>query len=770
MNNKQSIFESNGLIYFLAFLLGWCGYSLKLVSIIKLIGDLDFKFYPLLMLIQGISLFASIKLLTKISEKNEGLFYTISLGAGLCVVYLTNNGSVNLWAQQHYDWLYPFIVFILSSFIILAIDITTRLLVTGKISMLQEPRAAARVSFFGECGVILGASLTLALIHFSSLIPSFLEAIALSLPFIIALLCLTQVSKNEPYRPYKANNIIINQALEQHTNSLQESLRLYLPYLIAMISIVMICKQFQGFAVLVGIKNWQESSQHSISTLFSTLSLIQNTLIIVFLLPAFFGKSQSTIWSFGFKFFFYLQACSMFLIGVYSVPLTLLGTGVARKIAQRGLLGQSLNMLISSIPKAVRFEAKSKSQKWAHSVSYLFLAVFSYLAIFEYISFNLVWFIAGGLALVGIYLLRLLLKQLNHFHINNIKEFCACPFNVYEAISSCYSLANKDARIYHKDISEILDRKDNRSIFNKAMIHTLGEMNKKETVKHFIDIFYTTRREDIQLEILKTLSKFKHKEINVFFENVLTKTIFVDTDRGELKLSFCQIIAKRIPQESIATAQKIIEKYSQDKRVVANAIDVLGEVNKLTKSKKLDRYLAEFLSPQYPRRIRINAIKHLYHQEKYRKDIESIIYQAHQSERLEDRAGAAYLYGILGINEQVSFIQQLNEQTNKRNSTVLLSLLRLNIDGAAESFIELLKESNSEDVLIYINQLYRVRDDRSRYTVYFSLLNKYPENVSHILRSMKDSFKNFDHDRLIIIEEAERLGIKISDDLLYQIH
>jgi hypothetical protein len=768
--NKQSIFESNWFIFLLAFLLGWCGYSLKLVSIIKLIGDLDFKFYPLLMLLQGISLFASMKILSKISEQNERLFYLISLFSGLFLVFVTNNDDINRWAQQRFDWLYPFAVFMLSSFIILAIDITTRLLVTSKLSMLQDPRAAARVNFFGELGVILGAGLTLVLAQFAQLLPSFLEATAMSIPFIISLMCLYKVTSSESTIPLKASNEVINRSLEQHTDSLRISLKRYLPYMIGLIAIVMICKQFQGFAVLIGLKEWQISSQQTVSTLFSTLSLIQNGLIILFILPSVFGKDQSTIWSMGFRFFFVIQAFSMFLLGIYAAPATLIGTGIIRKITQRSFLGKSLNMLISSIPKAVRFEAKSKSQKWAHSLSYLFLALFSYLAIYDYISYSVVWVFAGILSLLGLYVLYHLLKQLNHFHMRNIREYSTCPFNVYEAISSCYSLANGDARRYYKQISVILDRKNNRSIFNKAMIHTLGEMRKDETVDYLIKIFYDTRREDVQLELLKALNKFDSLKIDNFFQSVLRKTIFEDTERGELKISFCEIIAERMPHSSITTTTQIIEKNTASDRVIANAIDVLGEVTKHSENENIHEYLSKFLGSKYTRRIRINSIKHLYHVNKYKNDIERIILSAHHSKLLEDRAGAAYLYGVLGISKQIDYVQQLNRETKKRNPTVLLSLLRLNVEGAQDDFIELLRESNSVEILIYINQLYRVRNDRQRYTIYFALLRKYPEHVSDILRSMKDSFKNFDHDRLVVIEEADRLGIKISDDLLYQIH
>ena len=768
--NKQSIFESNWFIFLLAFLLGWCGYSLKLVSIIKLIGDLDFKFYPLLMLFQGISLFASMKILTKISERNERLFYLISLFSGLFLVFITNNQSINGWAQQRFDWLYPFSVFMLSSFIILAIDITTRLLVTSKLSMLKDPRAAARVSFFGELGVILGAVLTLFITQFAQHLPVFLEATAMSFPFIVALLCLYKITSTESSIPIKASNEIINRSLDQHTDSLRISLQRYLPYMIGLIAIVMICKQFQGFAVLIGLKEWQVSSQQTVSTLFSMLSLIQNGLILVFILPSVFGKDQSTIWSMGFRFFFVIQAFSMFLIGIYSVPATLIGTGVVRKITQRSFLGKSLNMLIASIPKAVRFEAKSKSQKWAHSLSYLFLALFSYLAIYDHVSYSFVWAFAGILSLSGLYMLYHLVKQLNHFHMRNIREFCTCPFNVYEAISSCYSLANGDARRYYKQISVILDRKDNRSIFNKAMIHTLGEMRKEETIDYLIKIFYDTRREDIQLELLIALNKFDSLEVDNFFQSVLRKTIFEDTERGELKISFCEIIAERMPHSSITTTIHIIEQNTASDRVVANAIDVLGEVSKYSNNDKIHEYLSKFLGSKYTRRIRINSIKHLYHINRYKEEIEHIILSAHHSKQLEDRAGAAYLYGVLGISKQIGYVVQLNDETNHRNPTVLLSLLRLNVAGAADDFIELLRESNSVEILIYINQLYRVRNNQQRYNIYFSLLRKYPEHVSDILRAMKDSFKNFDHDRLVVIEEADRLGIKISDDLLYQIH
>jgi len=132
-----------------------------------------------------------------------------------------------------------------------------------------------------------------------------------------------------------------------------------------------------------------------------------------------------------------------------------------------------MNMLLSSIPKSIRFEVKSKSQKYAHVAGFLTLSIFSFLAIEKYISFEQVWLVALAFSLSGIWIVRILLRKLNFFHITNIMDFKTCPFNVYEAINSCFALANKDATQYYSILSKIMENKENRPIFTKALVHAI---------------------------------------------------------------------------------------------------------------------------------------------------------------------------------------------------------------------------------------------------------------------------------------------------------
>jgi len=770
MNQTSNSFtQSNAFVFILAFLLGWCTYSLKLVSIIKLLGELDFKFYPLLMLAQGISLFVSMKVLTKASKQNEKLFYILSLITGFLIVFITSTVSFNNWALEQYGWLYSCFIFLLTTFVVLAIDMTTRLLVTSKISMLKNPKAAAVVTFTGEIGVISGALISLGIATSMESLPEFFNPFFMSIPFTLSFFCLLLITKERKVDKLEIENETIKTALQQHNKSLKKSIRSYLPFMIALLTIVMVCKHFQGFAVFIGLKQWQESSMQSIPTIFSTLAIIQNGLILLFIVPSLLGRSKSTNWTRGFNYFFGFQAMSMFFISIYPIAASLIGTGIIRKITQRSYLNKSLNMLIASIPEGVRFEVKGTAQKYAHSLSYLMLAVFSYLAIYEFIPFQAVWILAGVLSLLGLWVLFKLLKRLNTFHLGNIKEFNTCPFNVYEAITSCYALANKDATHYYPDVSHILDQDDTRSIFKKAIIHTIGEMKNQVAISYLMISFWRYQREDIQLEILLSLSKFKGIEIDNFFQQVLKQTMQEDTRRGELRVSLCTTITTRLPQESILLAQEIIEKYPDDERIIGNAIDVLGDIASRKYSKTIYKYLAKFLQPTYSRRIRINTIKHIYRISTYRKQIHQIIVELQQTDVLEDKTGSVYLCGILGIADYLPFINDLNQATMKMHSTVLLTMLRLEQEGAEVDFLKLLLNANQKDSQRFIKQLHRVEDDNLRYLIYNILLTSYPDRVSDVLYMMRDSFKNFDQDRQIIVEEAERMAVKISDDLLYQV-
>ena len=112
----------------------------------------------------------------------------------------------------------------------------------------------------------------------------------------------------------------------------------------------------------------------------------------------------------------------------------------------------------------------------------------------------------------------------------------------------------------------------------------------------------------------------------------------------------------------------------------------------------------------------------------------------------------------------------LNAATLSMHSTVLLTMLRLEQENAELNFLNLLLNANSEDSQRFIKQLHRIADEKQRYLIYYTLLETYPDRVSDVLYMMRDSYKNFDKDRQMITEEAERLSIKISDDLLYAVH
>ncbi|TQV72006.1 hypothetical protein FLL45_17715 [Aliikangiella marina] len=762
----KSFVDSNFFIFIMAFFLGWCVYSLKLVSIIKLLGELDFSFYPVLMLIQGASLFVSMKIMIRVSEKNDKIFYLIALLAGFAVVYFTSNFTLNSWAQGRYGWAYSCAVFMLSTFIILAIDITTRMIVTSQLSLLENPNSSAHACFALEIGVIFGAVATLTISRFVD--PNdWLTPVLMIVPFCIGLYCLLILTRKKSAANESPQSEKIEHALELHKQNLKSNIGRFLPLMVAIVAIALICKQLQGFAVFVGLKQWQASSQQPIAEIFSTLAIIQNTLVLLFLIPSFFSQKKSTQWTHGFRFYFLIQTASMFFISVFSFAATLIGTGILRKIIQRAFLNQLFNLLLASIPKGIRFIIKSRSQKYGQSIAYASLALLSYLAINDYIAFQAVWFITGLIALSGVAVLYFLVRRLNAFHYENIKEFSSCPFNVYEAISSCYALSNKDATQYASRLSPLFEQEKIPFILKKSLLHAIGEMRNENSINFLCDSFYRYPREDVQLQILIALNNFKHKEIDPFFLNVLKNTMYSDTQRGELKSSFCEVIAKRLPQETIKMTQDIIDSNPEDIRITGNAIDVLGSIATRLNSKEICQYLAKFLAPEYPRRIRINTIKHLYHQAQYRQQIDEIILSVHNSTILEDRCGAAYLYGVLGIKQHLNYIEALNKETNNRNATVLLSLLRLDQEYVIREIIDLIDEATTQEAMVYINQIYRLEDARLRYKIYFAMIEYYPQHTNAVLNLMRQSQKNFDEDRLIIIEEAQRKGIQISEDLIY---
>ena len=114
----------------------------------------------------------------------------------------------------------------------------------------------------------------------------------------------------------------------------------------------------------------------------------------------------------------------------------------------------------------------------------------------------------------------------------------------------------------------------------------------------------------------------------------------------------------------------------------------------------------------------------------------------------------------------VPFILKNSFESNHSNSTILISLIKLDYTKACKWFALLVMTQNETEALTSLNQLNTVKSVHMRYLVYQSIFKQFPESseILRFLNYLRQTKRNFDHDRRVIRDEAIKLGIKLQSD------
>jgi HEAT repeat protein len=738
--------------FLMTFLLGWAGYSLKLVSILKLIEGLSISYLPAMMIVQGFFLYFSLKLVQKFRLKfpksNFLFFYSILA----LVVFCAGHPFVTDLVEAHgLKILFNSGLFLFSFLGISVSEILIKDIQAKNLSVLKNPHQAGQLTLALEVGIIFAAAGTL-MTNGESV--SLMVASWNSTPFILSLgfFIIFSFFKQDA-------NVESNRAISVVTESKVNPFYYpFIPYLLAVVTLILVSKNIQGYASLLGMIEWKKSGGGTMAIIFSKFNIVQTLIILASLVPSFFKQKSNPNWAMGLNVYFIIQACSMAVLCIYSPAFILVGTGIFRKVIQHSLVLKSMQQLESSIPSEVRAQIKILQESFGQGVAFVVSGLLLALTLNGPVPELVVWGFGLVFAVVGVVYRKKLLTTLNEFQVANIVKT-----DVFQAISALHGLANKESSKHYMALVNLLENNP-RPILAKALIYSLGKMEKENAIPYIISYYKKHDREDVHLEIINSLCTFQSHKINLFLSKCLQDIILKQTSLGELRVSVFKILSTRIKDIALLTLMDILEENKNNPPVLANAIILLGEMAVENNDHELFKILSEFLSSNYPRRVRVNAILYLYHSRDHsQSSLEALDTFLTSSDQF-DRTSVAFVAGNLQLKGLLPFIIKSSEELKHSNSTLLVSLLKLGYKKAATLFAELIMNAEEKECLTALNQFNTISSAQMRYLVYDALILNYPNDLKRFNAMLRKTQRNFDLDRQVINAEAKRLGLEIEEN------
>lgn len=696
---------------------------------VRLIEKFGIEFLPELMILQAFCSWMLLRLGGQKAIRSVSAFFVTALGVGLIVTLISGlDFSDNLPTLGA--------IYILSQLCISAVRMGIQVIVSKRVSLLQNPQVSTQLSISEESGFLFGA-IVLAFLPKES---NFLFAVTSLLPFVMALMIFPLILvKKESAAP----------VIEFENRS-----RRRLPFfytLIALFSAVAALKSMAWFGMAMGFAEASRQGGHLLR-IFSHVSLIQSGLTLAILVASLKFASKIPNWSLGFRILLCVQALCAAILVFSPMPVLLMGAEVVRKVLERGFLGRSLQLLTSSIPDRERLETRHLMERWSTTSGIAISGVLCYLVIAGKTPAAVLWVMAIVIAGFGLHLRRKLFDSLCDFHVANLTRA-----HLSGVIQACQVLGNPECRRHHAALTGFLVRHP-RPVITKNILLALGRMQHPAVVPYTIE-YLSSDREDIQLAAVKSIVAFPGHEINLLLLNSLRDMVRTQV---AIRINVIRCITRRLQRLVIPYLLELSES-SSDERVRANAVEILGEIAHEHKDKDLRSYLRKFLLPVQPRRVRANAIVALYRD----RDSIDLALEAFDrfitSEDPKERDSAAYVAGMLNLRGHENFIWDRSESCHHTNSTLLIALLRLGNPEAPRLLADWIV--NAEDVKAreVLVRLSVVPGDR-RKGVFHELIEHHADDLNMVLARMRASQREFDVDREQLREEALRRGIQLVEE------
>lgn len=762
IRGSKNIYQSNLYTLLLAFNFGWCSYNLKLVSIVKLLDELSFKAYPPLMLILGLSLYGFIKLLRNWAKHSEEKFYFISLIIGGLVNWVASPYSNILLDSLSIDrnfWAFPCTVFLLSSISLFSLEMGIRLVVNKNISILDSPQVSGQVTFVKQLGLLFGAIFVLLLSYYFPA-EKFLGGM-LSFVFSMALFFPLLKTKKDA----NSNDIEKFRDGGDDNDSVNIKSLTFFKYLTGLSIIVLLCKNLQGLALLVGMKSWAQSSNKAMEIVFSKISVAQTALILLVLLPDIFQKRTSTGWSKGFNFLFASQVLSMGVIIFFPLPLILISGGALRKIIQYGGVDKSQTLLEANITSGLRLSVKALSQKYSQLIANFLLAFLSFLAFYEYIAFEFLWLFCVLLALFGFWLKKELVHSFNDYHIKTIIKLYSSKVSLKDAIQCCLALSNKEASKHHLSMLMALQHSPKPALA-KNIIYALGEMKNPKSLSVLFKTYKNWDRADIQNVVLQALRKYDNEKAKAFIEDSFTEFKKLLSEEGSVDSGLLNTFSKEYKSVIIDICLgKLRDKNLPHEKVIVYlknlvilklrdpADDIVNVVRDLVHHENLELKEEAMV---FLHRAGLSKKEILYEIQKYR-----------EAKREDEQRFFARIHGRLQIQgAKETLVTWMNQPDSdvarKYSSEFALALLKL---GHFE-FVNILAKDFVNRPEIRLGHIKRIAtcSTKIRYLFYGAIMNESREHGAELVNQLYASELDVDEDISIILEESAKRGFKIQDN------
>ncbi len=727
-----------------AFIIGCSVYNLKLVSLISLIENLDIKYYPILIFIQGVLILLTINLMKSFSKKSDTVFYLCSafLAMATMLVNIMPHSSLS-------PVVFSSIIFLMSSLSLTCLELTLSVYSSKSVSVLENPNFSSQLMLAFETGIIASALGANLFDRNNSDFHIYYQVLPLA---IFVLFFLRKRKENQK------TTHILKQKIKR--DKVSHSRYKFIKWVFALFIMMAITKNIQGFLVFLGIRNLASAKDASVTSVFSTVALIQNSLIMLHLIVTSFRKTDAISWKMPYQVSLLIQTIGFILNSVFPTSFFWIGTGSARKFSQHALLSQAKVLLISSFPSHMRSQVTTKSSYLSSFIGFSCLSIISYLYINKQISSLVICLLGVVCSLVTLFCVSKLQDHLNKFNIKNIKLFYYNKVSYYEIIESCLALINTSSKKYTKEIVQIVSNRPKSSIL-VPLVRSLGQ-GKRKNVKTLRDLFFVTKNEEARIQILTNIKKLQGRRVDKnYFRSILLEAL--ESEMGNnFQEKLAKIVTDFIPLTAKELSISLLENPEKNQFVKAHAIEILGHYANMTHDQESYEILEEYLDDSIPRILRMTALKYCHKNEDLKYLTDQIMVEFVVSGHKSDQTSLAYLIGQLKLSEYKDFLADMNQEYEQSNPTIICALLNLDELDFIDSFIKLIDDSKSSQNLLTFKSFANIDSFLTRRKIYKKLINNYEDKIETFLFFLDYLDHDFDKDIRLIIEETRNLGIEIT--------
>lgn len=733
--------------YFYSFLGGFGLFFLKFLSLNVLIEYSDFQSYPFILIYSGVFLFLFGRI-NKLFSNTHLLSSTYVLGTAAVFYFGIDNILTPLNGQAYYASVGALFSFFIS--VTQYSEVNVKDLTFNSNRSIKNSKLINKFILFEEIGLLGAATTLLFAKEFFDV--NLLSAIGLT-PVAFMLFISASVNWTKEAVEQKEDSPVVHgKKLSTHS---------FVLFAILLASSILLLKQLFSYGAYIGFKQLKESG-NDFQTVFSIVSIAQTVFIFAILGFKVFLQKNNVSWNKGIKWYLNIQFLVFAALFFIASPILLISSSALRKVLTHTILNESMKLLHLNYPLNIKNDIQHLVNSYSSFTAYIVIAGFAYFISSGTIPTQSIWGFGFVLTACAVFFRKKLFNALIEYQISNLLQK-----NVYEAVNSCYCLAHKEASLYAPTLGSLLTKKP-RPMLTKAIIYTLGEMQHPSSIDLLITKYNQTEREDIQLCIIQAIMKFDSHKVDLFLLECLESMVLNQVSLGEIRRTIFTSITNKIDSIAIPMSLRLLKNNQENQRIIANIILIIGELAILRQDKSLFEVLLQYTDYSYSRRIRSNAFLYLFANKEFRHYAMSGISEYIVSNHEHDRSAAAFLAGELKLKGMYHYVKQLSLEQEAKNSTIEISLLKLDDTEAPKNVAEIIFSDDAGSSLTCLNQLNSIDKDQTRYKVYNYILDHHADKLGVFMKLLSDTNRNFDEDRRKIYDATTSRNIEINDrDFLF---